>query len=198
MSFLNRFIKNERKSVRQNIENRDANRLYFHEDLYGQVELLPRDNFSELEDENRRIRDFAENHSDGFGFTDIYVRESQRTKTSDRQIPIADFEKVLLECGFQKYSNVYSINGSQEGLCRNTLGFKLDSSVVYCDFEQGLIKNIWLDNFRFSYSSDRKEQLINGLFLMGEKWDLILNDWDLAETFDLKSKTEIERYIREE
>lgn len=198
MSFLKRFIKQDSKLEKQRIDETDDSRLYFHEDFYCQVELLPRENFSELEKENEKIEDFAEKHSDGFGFTDIYVRDGQKIKTSDRKIQIADFEKVLLECGFQKYSNVYSGYSSHEELCKNTLGFELDSSVVYCDFEKGLIKNIWIDKFRFSNSSDRKELLINGLFRIGEKWNLILNDWDLTETFDLKNKTEIERYISEE
>ena len=93
---------------------------------------------------------------------------------------------------------MYSGYSSFAERCKNTLGFKLDSTVVYCDFENDLIKNIWIDNFRFSNSYDKKEQLINGLFAIGEKWNLILNDWDLTETFDLINKGEIERYISEE
>lgn len=198
MSFLKRFIKQNNKSEKDKVKKDDNDKLYFHEDFYCQVELLPRENLSVLEIENEKIEDFAEKHSDGFGFTDIYVRNGQKIKTSDRKIELGDFEKVMLESGFQKYSNVYSGYSSYEEQCKNTLGFKLDSSVVYCDFENDLIKNIWIDNFRFSNSSDKKEQLINGLFAIGEKWNLILNDWDLTETFDLMSKSEIERYISEE
>lgn len=198
MSFFKRFIKQSSKPDKNRVVEKDESRLYFHEDFYCQVELLPRENFSDLEQENEKIEDFAQKHSDGFGFTDIYVRNGQKIKTSDRKIELGDFEKVMLESGFQKYSNVYSGYSSYEERCKNTLGFKLDSSVIYCDFENNLIKNIWIDNFRFSNSSDKKEQLINGLFSIGEKWNLILNDWDLTETFDLMNKTEIERYISEE
>jgi hypothetical protein len=196
MSFLKRFIKQDSKSEKDKDENKG--RLYFHEDLYCQVELLPRENFSEIVKENEKIEDFAQKHSDGFGYTDIYVRNGQKIKTSERKIQNGDFEKVMLESGFKKYSNVYSGYSSYEEPCKNTMGFKLDSSVVYCDFENDLIKNIWIDNFRFSNSSDKKEQLINSLFAIGEKWNLILNDWDLTETFDLMNKAEIERYISEE
>jgi hypothetical protein len=186
MSFLKRFIKQNSKS--EKVKEEDKDRLYFHEDFYCQVELLPRENFSELEKENEKIEDFAQRHSDGFGFTDIYVRNGHKIRTSDRKIKLGDFEKVMLESGFQKHPNVYSGYSSYEERCKNTLGFELDSSVVYCDFENDLIKNIWIDNFRFSNSSDKKEQLINGLFSIGDKWDL-------TETFDLMNKGEIERYI---
>lgn len=198
MSFFKRFIKQDSKSGKDKVKDKEIDRLYFHEDLYCQVELLPRENFSELEKENEKIEDFAQNHSDGFGFSDIYVRNGQKIKTSERKIQISDFEKLMVEIGFKKFSNVYTGYSSYEEPCKNTLGFKLDSSVVYCDFENDLIKNIWIDNFRFSNSSDKKEQLINGLFAIGEKWNLILNDWDLTETFDLMNKIEIDRYISEE
>ena len=192
MSFLKRFIKQDSKPEKV------KNKLYFHEDFYCQVELLPRETNAELEKENEKIENFAQKHSDGLGFTDIYMRDGPKIKTSERKIHLGDFEKVMIESGFQKYSNVYSGYSSHEELCKNTLGFELDSSIVYCDFENNLIKNIWIDNFRFSNSSDKKEQLINGLFSIGEKWNLILNDWNLTETFDLMNKGEIESYISEE
>lgn len=175
----------------------DIDKLYFHEDFYCQVELLPRENLSSIEKENGKISNFAQKNFIGFGFSDIYVRNAQKLKTLDRKIKLSDFEELLLESGFQKYSNVYSGYGSFEEECKNTLGFKLDTSVIYCDFENVLIKNIWIDNFRFRNSSDKKEQLINGLFAIAQKWNLILNDWDLLETFDLMNKSEIERYISE-
>lgn len=191
MSFLKKFTKQNSSS------DKKKNRLYFHEDLFCQVELLPFENFTDLEKENDKIEDFAQKHSDGFGFKDIHVRGEQKIKTSDRKIHVNDFEKILLENGFQKYTDVYSGYSSYEELCTNTLGFELDYSVVYCDLENDLIKNIWIDNFRFSNSSDKKDQLINVLFAIGEKWNLILNDWDLTQTFDLKEKDEIRKYISE-
>jgi len=196
-NFLKKFFKRDSKIDNNRPIEKNTSRLYFDEDYYCQVELLPRENYSELEDENDKIKDIAQKHSDGLGFTDIYLREGQKINTSDRNIQLADFEKLMLDSGFQKYANVYSGYGSQEVLCKNTFGFELDDSVIYCDFENELIQNIWIDNFRYSQSSDKKEQLINALFAICEKWNLTLNDWNLSETFDLTSKAEIERYISE-
>lgn len=57
---------------------------YFHEDDYCQVEILPVENLSFYKRQAREIEDFADEHREGVGFTDMYVREKK---------PIPLFEK---------------------------------------------------------------------------------------------------------
>ncbi len=172
--------------------------LYMHEDFYCQVELVPRENFADLKAENEKIDEFTQKHSDGQGFTDIYVREGQNIKTSERKISINEFKALMEACGFQKVDEVYHGYSTYKATCSSTWGFKLDSSAVFCDFKNEMIENIWIDGFRFNRDSEHKEQLINSLFEIGAKWNLLLNDWDLTETFDLRNKKTIEDYISEE
>ncbi|PTB97271.1 hypothetical protein C9994_03585 [Marivirga lumbricoides] len=180
------------------LKNSGGSSLYLHEDFYCQVELIPIENFLDLKEENEKIDEFAKEHRDGLGFTDVYVRDGQKVKTSEREIPINEFEALLQTCGFQKVDKVYSGYGSHKEVCISTWGFKLDSSAVFCDFKNNLIENIWIDGFRFSKDSANKEELINCLFQIGAKWKLILNDWDLTEAIDLSTKKSIDDYISEE
>nr|WP_321453068.1 hypothetical protein [uncultured Carboxylicivirga sp.] len=192
MSFFKWLKKNKNSS------DKSENSLYLHEDFYCQVELVPIENSSDLKKENEKIDEFAKEHRDGVGFTDVYVRDGQNIKTSEREIPINVFDSLTQTCGFQKVDKVYSGYGSYKETCTSTWGFKLDSSAVFCDFKNEIIENIWIDGFRFNKDSENKEQLINVLFVIGEKWNLILNDWDLTETIDLRNKKLIEDYISEE
>lgn len=192
MSFF-KWLKNNKNS-----SGISENSLYLHEDFYCQVELVPIENSADLKEENQKIDEFANEHSDGMGFTDVYVRNGQDFKTSKRSIPIKEFEHLMNTYGFQKVDKVYSGYGSYKETSVSTWGFKLDSSAIFCDFKNDIIENIWIDGFRFSKDSENKNLLINVLFVLGEKWNLILNDWDLTETIDLSSKKAIEDYISEE
>jgi hypothetical protein len=176
----------------------EEEKVYFHEDLYCQVEVVPRENLLALNSENEKINEFSEAHRSGLGYTDIYARGEHQIKTISRCITLDEFEALLTAFGFRKISNLYSGYGSYEEICKNTFAFKFDFSVVFCDLQDGLIKNIWLDGFRFNKESELKESLVSCLNQIGEKWNLILNDWDLCEAIDLNNISEIERYVNEE
>lgn len=178
--------------------DRCENSLYLHEDLYCQVEVVPRENAANVKEENEKIEEFAKEHRTGIGFSDIYMRDGHNVKTSEREIPIHEFELLIQSCGFQKADKVYIGYGSDKEVGLNTLGFKLESSAVFCDVKNDTVENIWIDGFRYNKHSAYKEQLINVLFALGEKWNLILNDWDLTETIDISNKKSIEEYISEE
>jgi hypothetical protein len=93
--------------------------------------------------------------------------------------------------------NVYSGYGNYKEKCQNTNAYSIDRATIFCDFENGLIKNIWLDGFRFNSESKFGKEMTEGLFQIGIQWKLILNDWDLTEKINLKDKSEIELYIKE-
>ena len=177
----------------------EYNVIFFHEDLYCQVEILPRENIINLDLENEKIKDFGELHNDGgLGYTDIYMRGEQKNKTSERKIRLADFENLILENRFLKKDAVYTGYGNTQEKCNTTNAYFLDSAVIYCDFgENDIIQNIWLDGFRFNKKSAHKTLIIKVLNEVGKKYNLILNDWDLCEKIDLEVQDDIKSYIEE-
>lgn len=174
------------------------NKVFFHEDLFCQVEIVPRENSVNIEIENDKITDFAKDKFNGVGFSDIYERGEQIVKTNERKINISNFDKLVTGSGFNKTNTVYTGFGSFEEVCNNTIAFELDGAVIYYDFkEDNVIDNIWLDGFRFNNDSKEKERMIDVLYQIGRKWNLILNDWDLCEKIDLEIEHEIRKYIEE-
>lgn len=171
--------------------------IFLHEDLYLQVEIVPCENSDDLITENDEIKEFSKEHSDGVGFTDVYVRDDQKITTASRNISLEEFEKILLDCGLTKLESVYSGYGQYKEKCIDTCAYKIEDAVIYCDFDNGLVKNIWIDGFRFNSKAEHKDKMISSLNSIGKRWDLILNDWDLSETIDLESKEQIRNYISE-
>ena len=175
----------------------DADEIYMHEDFYLQVELIPLENSEYLEKENEAVIDFSKEHSDGYGFADIYVRNEVKTKTTKRNIKVEDFEELVTNIGFIKKRNVYTGYSTYRVKCDNTNAYSIDGAAIYCDYKNGVIENIWIDNFRFNQESQYINEMVECLYKVGNQWDLTLNDWDLAEKVNLMDKSAIRIYITE-
>jgi hypothetical protein len=106
MRKVKRLFKTILSKIPKKIENQDE--IYFHEDIYCQVELIPKKNLSSLTDENKKIIDFGREHSVGIYFSEIYMRDDNKFKTSIRQIQVKDFEQILLNIGFEKREFVFT------------------------------------------------------------------------------------------
>lgn len=197
MNWIKRIFGSDNKTNWQEEYKLNLDEVYFHEDYYCQIELLPTENSNELKTENKTIDEFAKEHFDGNGFTDIYVRDEQKVKTSERNIQLDEFDHFVISLGFQKMRNVYSGYSSYRETCQNTNAYSIDGAYIFCDYENRVLKNIWLHGFRFNKDSSFIKEMTEGLFQIGKRWKLTLNDWDLKENINLKDKSEIELYITE-
>jgi hypothetical protein len=171
---------------------------HYHEDRFNQVEFLPSENLSYLKEENEKIEKFAEDNFDGQGFTDIYVREENPTKITSRNINFKELDKMLLELGLKKITEVYEGFGSTKWRCENTFVYRYSSSDIFVSVENEFVQAFWIDDFRFHNDIETKNKLEQILFKIGSHWDLILNDWDLTVAIDLKDNAEIRKYLDEE
>ena len=198
MNWIKKIFGADHRTNSQEEHKLDPDEVYLHEDFYCQVELLPIENLHELETENEKIDEFANEHFDGAGYTDIYSRSKQKVETSKRNIQLDEFDQFVISLGFQKMRNVYSGYGNYKEKCRNTNAYSISGANIFCDYENGVINNIWLDGFRFNNDSNFIKEMTEGLFQIAKRWELTLNDWDLTKNINLKDKSEIELYIKEE
>jgi hypothetical protein len=170
--------------------------LYFHEDRFCQVEIVPRENSTAINLENGNVEEFSKVNFDGFGFSDIYQRGEHVLTTKERKIVLDDIEATLIGIGYKKNEVVYTGYGSYKKICENTIGYEVDSAIVFASFDENrLVEDIWLDNFRFNSESTDKQKMVNGLYEIGCKWNLILNDWDLCKLVDLQKREIILQYV---
>lgn len=172
---------------------------YYHEDLFRQVEFVPRESIDYLKNENDKVADFAQKHSDGNGFTDIYIRENGNQKSIlENKIQIEKVDSLLIELGMKKIENVYYFYNSATVKSKNTIAYELNEAKIFIVYENEFIKDFFVDGFRFHEIEEDKLKLQNILFKIGTEFNLVLNDWDLTEVIDLKNKNEIKKYLNEE
>lgn len=185
-------IKKQRQSeeVQQTF---DGPTIFYHEDDFRQVEIVPSDNLSSLKTESEKVDTFAKEHFDGSGFTDIYVRNDEnKTKLNQRRIDPNDLEKILSSLGFDRIPNVLTGYGkSYREQHKKCVAFGKDYCAVYYDFQDNVVEHIWFTNH---WSMDR-ERLAKSLHKLGQQWNLLLQDWNLTVTVDLKDKSLIDQYL---
>ena len=188
-------IKNILKSPKEDKWTVEKDAVYFHEDSYRQVEICPIENLSYLKKQNFEIEEFAENHSGGIGYTEIYEREENPISIYDKKIPFSELDELLISLGFEKKTKVYEGYGSTSWRCENTFAYEMNRALIFVYPEGEFVKDFWVDNFRFEEDKKIIVKLKNGLLKIGTEYDLVLNDWNLTMVFDLRNESEIENYL---
>ncbi|WP_299229723.1 hypothetical protein [uncultured Psychroserpens sp.] len=186
------FTKSNTKTVSSELtktEYRVKGTIFYHEDDFCQIEIIPKENLSDLLKQADNIADFTAEK----GYSDIYVREENKVSLKSREIERTELEKLLTELGTEKHTEVITGYGSDYRVkSENTIGYGKEYSAVYFDFENDKVKNIWITNL-FGLNH---EKVVDVLSKIGEKWNLVLMDWNSSELIDLSNKEMINKYLK--
>ncbi|MCR8559230.1 hypothetical protein KXD93_16350 [Mucilaginibacter sp. BJC16-A38] len=172
--------------------------IFFHEDDYCQIELLPLVNLlANLNEVDNPIYLAQENHT-SFGFSGLYNKDATVISLSVLNIFLDDFEKILRKNALFCFKKVYTGYSSERILKDNIGAFGFENYVIYYKHENGIILTIWLG---FSPLLDTlkvyPQKLINSLNELGLAYNLILTDWIENITVNLKSTHIISNYFKE-
>ena len=162
--------------------------IFYHEDDFCQIELVPKENLSYLLQQADNIEDFtAEN-----GYAKIYVREENKVSLKSRKIDKLELEILLTELGTEKHTEVITGYGSDYRVkSENTIGFGKEYSAIYFDFDNDKVNNIWITNL-FGLN---REKVVDVISRIGAKWNLVMMDWNRSELIDLSNKEMINNYL---
>ena len=168
--------------------------IYFHEDDYCQIELLPEENGDHLVIEGQKVRETAEKNFDGYGFTAIHVPAREPLPLASRKIPVSFIEEVFSMAAFKRIPKVYSGSMSDRAEAPDTVAFKLDPYVVYFDHKDGIVLHIWLQLF-WKAEPENRVKLLDALHEIGKKWQLVLMHWPWSRLIDLRDRTATDDYL---
>lgn len=165
--------------------------IYFHEDDYLQLEILPLAAKSFCLWQIGEIDAFAQAHRVGAFYSDVYQREKADCATKDLKLCAAQLSAALsflpafdrVETGYGAYREECGATFAR-GICQ-------DMAVFWETGENGYVENIWLE---LCMDSGQKELTCRMLTVLGTLAPLLLADWGRGECVDLTSAGEIERY----
>jgi hypothetical protein len=180
------------KKRKQNTENTTiTNNLFYHEDDYRQVEIVPKENLRELLKEADNVKDFASNNFDGSGFKDIYIRGEEKFKLLEKQISQLELEQILDDFPIKKHETVSTGIRPGEMLSKKTIGYGENYNGIFFQFEDKLVSAIWISG-RIMNDDELVFELLKRI---GQNWDLLLMDWNSLQLIDLKNEIQIEKYL---
>jgi hypothetical protein len=165
--------------------------IFFHEDDYGQVQILSNQNFDWLMKEAENVQDFSLRHNAGKGFTNVYLRKDEGLKLEERNIKVSEIEEMLSKLGLEKHGIVSTGIRPGEMLSENTFGYGENYNGLFFDFKEDIVSNIWIAGI-LNVSDAKLIALLNEI---GRKWSLVLMDWNSMDLIDLKSEVQIQKYL---
>jgi hypothetical protein len=120
--------------------------VHFFEDEYGQIEILPVENFDVCLENAKNVKMFSDNHMTEAGYTAVFsgYQKQPIVLLHDLRIDNNLFDEVLRSAA-PKFVEVIWHDGSTYATSKSTIAFGYDENVVvFCDEEAGFIKTIWL------------------------------------------------------
>jgi hypothetical protein len=167
--------------------------LHFHEDSRCQVELLPRSALDFCAGELRAIRDFADAHRDGDGFTDMYMRGSPPSSLQDLKIAFARLAG-LIDGRLPFHETVTTGYSSFVEVAAGTVGFGSASCCLFFEIDEAEnVRSGWLN----LASNDQAEYARMGQVLVdiGASFDLLLVDWEASALVTLDDASRLSAYL---
>ena len=142
--------------------------ILIHEEDVRQIELIPSENFEYANEEIERVRKFAEEHFDGKGYTDMYIRDEPPTKLTERQISFFDLVTPFFKDGFRLKDMRFMgkpLSGPNPAIQKNDFTFFLS------------LNNKWVNAIYFNKQVYESQLGMEKIIYLSQKYDLFLVDW---------------------
>ena len=167
--------------------------IYFHEDLYCQVELLPRSAWDFCAQQIGVIADFAKAHRAGMGYTDIYLRLDAPTALVDLKLRADDLDR-LLAARLPRHRSVTTGYSTHVEPALGTVGYGQQSYCLLVEADkEGIVKGAFLK--LASLQPSELEALHGALSELARTVDLLLVDWERGVLVALADSAALHGYL---
>ena len=162
--------------------------VYFHEDDYCQIEILPLSAEKFCLKQIGEIFGFTEKHTEEYGFSDIYIRNENPHSIREAGISHEKISEILdFLPEFDEVTSEYLqwIEDSKPVFSR---GIDNDTAVFWEKDENGIISAMWLGMYIIPENCYMWHKILTA--------PIMLAYWNAGICIDLTDSEEIENYIR--
>jgi hypothetical protein len=181
------------KSIFNSTEPESRTSIMLWEDDYMLREIFSSKNIEFAKSESTRIAKFGEEHYDGNGFTDITIVDSCPFPIAKSNIAETDLINTFEIIGLPKIMDIYYAGEKKPIENSKTKVYGENLMGIFYETNDSTISNLWFANYNFK--NEDKSLISKALNEIGNKFDLILVDWNSCEIIDLKKIEEIETYL---
>lgn len=167
-----------------------------HEDCWGQQELLPRANATFLAEEAAALHRVYTQENPGNGFAEIYQRRPAPFPLAGRHIPLDELLTAVAQLPVRRYQrvSVLSATGPERYAVPGAGAFGSDDCALVIEAKEGLVQALWVA-YRSAWTAPRRLILQELLLLLGQRYDLVLMDWDELQLIDLADAGTVARFV---
>jgi hypothetical protein len=168
--------------------------LYFHEDFYCQVELLPISALESSEGAMGDIDTFSDAHGNGTGWTALYLRQDHSQHLRSLGIPI-NAVTAALDPILEPVDEIYTGYSTYRERCNNTRAWTLPChTALLADYnEAGIVGHLWIINE--PPAPENINQFWQALRFFSEYGDFFIADWNLSIAVACKDDDKLMRYL---
>ena len=184
-----------RRLARRLVGQTPMRSVYFHEDDYCQVEILPVAAQEYCLDEMKRIGEFAAAHRDGLGFTDVYMRANVPQSLASLDIPLVDLRSAI-DDKLSPFDRVFTGYSSHRERCRTVYAWGSgELAALFAEVGDGdVIKAMWVS--LYGLSADRVDAWCRAFASLPHSSKLVLADWNSCEVVPLEDEAAMTAYLR--
>jgi len=169
--------------------------IYFSEDDFNQIEILPEENEIFCINQAKEIDTFAEAHKSGAGYTDMFLQGEPPTTLYEKSISIKTLENAITQF-LPKYDEVYEGYGEHKILCSNINAYGVDEDVVlFCQLKGDVVEYIWLTlDIKKENDVSVAVNMFKGIESIGS---FIVADWGWSFIKHISKREDIKEYLEE-
>ncbi|HEY4195669.1 MAG TPA: hypothetical protein VGM63_09035, partial [Mucilaginibacter sp.] len=112
--------------------------VFFHEDNFCQIELLPIQNILIKRNELDSTQEHFDNNHTDEGFIHILSRSQTRYPLSDLKIDCENFKSLLKKDSLFYFDEVYTGYSTQKLFKENIHGFGFENYILYYEFQNNI------------------------------------------------------------
>ena len=169
--------------------------VYFHEDDYCSIEILPEENLEFCLLQAGQIDEFSAAHKAALGYTDIFLRGVEPCSLSEKMISRETIDEAL-SAVLPMFDEVLTGYSTYRERCEDTYAFGYDDNVViFYEVKDGHVEHIWLSLFiRDSEEMMRAGRVFASLSKIG---NFIIADWGWSYIEKLDNSESLGQYLRD-
>lgn len=166
--------------------------IFYHEDFYRQIELMPEENYFTT---GRFIDELPPKESSIYGINNITVRPEQKIKLLDRKIPVEEVSKILSPISLSYSENVTTGYGQSAWKEKNTVAWGFEQYGIFVKKEAKFIEAIWLSDSPVFPQLKTSKHLTDAIFSISKQYSLILIDWNKEIICRIGSQNDVREYL---
>ena len=167
--------------------------IYFHEDDYNQIEIVPEQNYASAQ---KQMDSFPPQEEGVMGFSSIVVRDETPINITALKIDVALLDDYLTLHSTQTFDVIKTGYGSYVEIIDNAVAYGFDKLAIVVESVDGIVKNLFLIDY---YPPKEKicQPILPVLHDLGTQHSLILVDWNAFAIIRLNDKAAVNSYLEE-